>query len=88
MIASKEVNSKITAICISSIIKFVQYNFLNLHTKNIQKSVHSIVNVLINCKYESVSIEEDESTLLAILELLRIVIVNPIGSLLFIRQGH
>lgn len=79
VIRSEETNGIITGVALSSVNKFVNY-LLGKTSKNADKSLESIAEAVIQCRFEATDPESDEVVLMKILEVLLSCIESPLAT--------
>lgn len=82
VIKSNEVDGPITGDAIMSVIKFMNYKFLEVPEKNAALAIQQIARAATNCLFDSTDSETDEVILSRILKLIQRCVHIPCGALL------
>ena len=72
----------ITSMALASINKFLLYGFITLDSPRAYEAANRIVAAATACRFEPTSTQEDESTLMRLLELLGNCVRSSVGVLL------
>ena len=82
VIKSSSTSGRITALALSSLQKFIRYDIINIHLKNVQNAMVQIVTSLTHCRFEAADQNSDDAVLLKVLRLLELILESPLSNLL------
>jgi len=82
VIKSEETSGPITAVALTSVLKFIKCGFLELPGSNPVKGIRSIVTTVARCRFKASDSDTDELVLYKILNLLQACLVCPFGHLI------
>ena len=82
VIKSSSTSGRITALALSSLQKFIRYDIINIHLKNVQNAMVQIVTSLTHCRFEAADQNSDDAVLLKVLRLLELLLESPLPNLL------
>ncbi|KAK6628289.1 hypothetical protein RUM43_002101 [Polyplax serrata] len=82
VIRAGEITGPITGLAISSVHKFLSYGLIEPTCKSVPGTLQNITNAVINAKFVSIDETSDGVVLMRVLQLLRTLVLSPIGPML------
>lgn len=82
VIKSSSTTGNITSLALDSLSKFINYNIISVHSKNLIFTLTHIISSLTHCRFEASEQASDDGVLLKVLNLLETIIDSDLGELL------
>lgn len=82
VIKSSSTSGHITSLSLDSISKFLNYNIILSHSKNLQTSLIQIISSLTHCRFEAADQNSDDAVLLKVLRLMETVLTSDLSNYL------
>jgi len=82
VIKSSSTTGNITSLALDSLSKFISYNIISTHSKNLSFTLTHIISSLTHCRFEASEQASDDGVLLKVLNLLEKIIDSELGDLL------
>lgn len=82
VIKSSSTTGNITSLALDSLSKFISYNIISVHSKNLPFTLTHIISSLTHCRFEASEQSSDDAVLLKVLNLLETIIDSDLGDLL------
>ncbi|CAH6722603.1 ARF guanine-nucleotide exchange factor 2 [[Candida] jaroonii] len=82
VIKSSSTSGHITSLSLDSISKFLNYDIISTHSKNLQTSLIQIISSLTHCRFEAADQNSDDAVLLKVLRLMESVLNSDLSNYL------